>query len=157
MAEELQVKVVLKQTGLNGSNYPELLQRVATVYISGREYRVSAPPEAKGEALDWVPHFSVRQLVEFNSEIEIHDAFGVLALRTPNKTTSRRAVLCSFTSRGERCATRIDTVVNEIIVKNRPSVPLEDRLVPSGRAVSGSGRLDLLSLHPICSEEIPAD
>src|SRR5258708_5939933 len=30
---------------------------VATVYIDGREDRVSAPPEAKGDDLDWVPQF----------------------------------------------------------------------------------------------------
>lgn len=79
MTDKLETKVVLKQTVLHGSNQPEVLQRVATVYIDGREYRVSAPPEAKGEALDWVPHFSVRQLVDINSEVEIRDAFGVLA------------------------------------------------------------------------------
>jgi hypothetical protein len=67
---------------LHGSNQSELLQRVATVYINGKEYRVLAPPEAKGDALDWVPHFTVRQLVDWNAEVEIHDALGVLALRT---------------------------------------------------------------------------
>jgi hypothetical protein len=81
MTEKLETKVVLKQRVLHGSDQPELLQRVATVYINGKEYRVSAPPEAKGGALDWAPHFIVRQLVDFNSEVEIHDDFGVLALR----------------------------------------------------------------------------
>src|SRR5229473_1482319 len=81
MAEGLDVKVVLNQADLKGRDYPELLQRVATVYTNGREYRVSAPPEAKGKALDWVPHFSVRQLVDINSEVEVHDAFRVLALK----------------------------------------------------------------------------
>ena len=81
MNDSLETKVVLKQIVLHGSNQPEMLQRVATVYINGKEYRVSAPPEAKGDALDWVSHFTVRQLVEFNSEIVIRDAFGVLALK----------------------------------------------------------------------------
>ncbi len=81
MTDDLETKVVLKQTVLCGSNQPELLQRVAIVYIDGREYRVSAPPEAKGDALDWVPHFSVRQLVDINSEVEIQDALGILALK----------------------------------------------------------------------------
>jgi len=79
--QPLETKVVLKQMVLHGSNQPELLQRVATVYINGKEYRVSAPPEAKGDALEWVPHFTVRRLVDFNSEVEIHDAIGVLALK----------------------------------------------------------------------------
>jgi hypothetical protein len=81
MAEDLNIKVVLKQAVLRGSAHPELLQRVATVYINGKEYRVSAPPEAKGNALDWVPHFAVRQLEDFGSEIEIRDAFGALSLK----------------------------------------------------------------------------
>jgi pyrimidine deaminase RibD-like protein len=80
MPEELNVKVVLKQTVLNGSSHPEFLQRVATVYINGREYRVLAPPEAQGDAVDWWPHFSVRQLVDVNTEVEIHDANSALAL-----------------------------------------------------------------------------
>ena len=74
------IRVVLRQTTLHGSKQPDLLQRVATVYIDGKEYRVSAPPQATGNALDWVPHFAVRQLVDINSETEIHDAFGALAL-----------------------------------------------------------------------------
>jgi hypothetical protein len=81
MTDSLGTKVVLKQMILHGSNQPEFLQRVATVYIDGKEYRVSAPPEANGEALDWAPHFTVRQVVDSNTEVDIHDAFGVLALK----------------------------------------------------------------------------
>src|SRR5262245_12161506 len=81
MLDDLDVKVVLRQTILKGSTDPLFLQKVATVYINGKEYRILAPPEATGEALEWVPHFSVRQLVDFNSEIEIHDSFGILALK----------------------------------------------------------------------------
>jgi hypothetical protein len=55
MTKNPETKVVLKQRVLRGSNQPEFLQRVATVYIDGREYRVSAPPDAQGDALDWVP------------------------------------------------------------------------------------------------------
>jgi hypothetical protein len=74
-------KVVLEKTALHGPSQTEVLQRVATVYIEGREYRVSAPPGARGDALDWVPHFNVRQLVEPNSEVEVRGALGVLALK----------------------------------------------------------------------------
>lgn len=81
MSENLKAKVVLKQTVLLGSNQPELLQRVATVYINGKEYRVSAPPEAKGDALDWLRHLTVRQLVGLNSEVEIHDAASLIAIK----------------------------------------------------------------------------
>jgi hypothetical protein len=54
-------------------------QTVALVYINGSEYRVSAPPAAIGDALEWEKHFSVRQPAEFNSEIEVRDAFAILA------------------------------------------------------------------------------
>jgi hypothetical protein len=86
MADDLATKVVLKQTVLHGSSD---LQRVAAVYINGKEYRVSAPPEAKGESLEWVPHFTVRQLVDLNSETEIHEAFGVLALKLVKEELER--------------------------------------------------------------------
>jgi hypothetical protein len=89
MAEKLEIRVALKQWVLNG-NGSNLLQRVATVYINGREYRVSAPPEAAGDALDWVRHFTVRQLDGPNSEIEIHDAFGELALKAVKEELEKR-------------------------------------------------------------------
>ena len=46
MPDDLKVKVLLKQTVLNGSSDSQFLQWVATVYINGSEYRVSVPPEA---------------------------------------------------------------------------------------------------------------
>lgn len=73
MIDGLPLKVVLEQRVLHGSNSAEALQRVAAVYVSGKEYRVSAPPRAKGDALDWIPHFAVRVLDGPNSEIEIPD------------------------------------------------------------------------------------
>jgi hypothetical protein len=88
MADELATKVVIEQTVLRGSN-SGALQRIAVVYIEGREYRVSAPPEAKGEALEWMDHVSIRQLVDFNSEEEIHDALGVLALKEVKEELAR--------------------------------------------------------------------
>src|SRR5437016_110544 len=90
MTKNPETKVVLKQRVLRGSNQPEFLQRVATVYIDGREYRVSAPPEAKGDALDWVPHFAVRQLVDVNSEVEIHDDFGALAIKVDKEELEKQ-------------------------------------------------------------------
>lgn len=67
------IKIVLKQGTLKGSASPNGLQRVATVYVNGQEYRVSAPPAAKGDVLEWMPHLFVRQAVDVNAEIEIHD------------------------------------------------------------------------------------
>lgn len=85
MYGDLHTKVVLKQTILRGSNEPGVIQRVATVYIDGREYRVSAPPEATGDALEWVPHFTVRRDDDsgFGGEIDATDVdpLGILALK----------------------------------------------------------------------------
>jgi hypothetical protein len=75
--DDIEYKVVLKQSVLYGSNQPDILQTVAIVYINGREYRVYAPPEAKGDAIDWLPHFTVRD----NSEAEVRDVFSILAFK----------------------------------------------------------------------------
>lgn len=71
MVDRRDIKVVLKQTTLLGSTYPGTLQRVATAYIAGHEYRVSAPPEARGEALEWVSHFTVRQPGGLDGEVDV--------------------------------------------------------------------------------------
>jgi hypothetical protein len=84
------IKVVLQQRVLRGSNQPDVLQRVGTVYIDGQEYRVSAPPEATGDALNWLPHLSVRQMADVNSEIEVHDAPRVLALSAVKHELEKR-------------------------------------------------------------------
>jgi hypothetical protein len=90
MRDYLDTKVVLKQTVLHGSNRPDLLQRVATVYISGAEYRVYAPPEARGETLDWVQHLFVRQLADLNSEVGVNDALSVLAVKVVKEELEKR-------------------------------------------------------------------
>lgn len=71
MVDRRDIKVVLKQITLSGSTYPIVRQGVATVYIAGSEYRVSAPPEARGEALEWASHFTVRQPGGFDGEIDV--------------------------------------------------------------------------------------
>ncbi|MGD0124802.1 MAG: toll/interleukin-1 receptor domain-containing protein [Terriglobia bacterium] len=81
MSDHLEVKIVLQHRILQGANQSGVPQRVATVYINGKEHRVYAPSEAKGDALDWLPHFTVRQLVDFNSEEEVHGSLRVLALK----------------------------------------------------------------------------
>jgi len=81
MYGDLETKVVLKQTVLHGSNEPGVMQRVAFVYVDGKEYRVLAPPEATGPALDWLPHFSIRHDDEFGGEVESLDIPSILALK----------------------------------------------------------------------------
>ena len=57
----MDIKAVIEQRMLPGLDYSGALQKVATVYIDGDEYRVLAPGAARGDALEWVSHFSVRQ------------------------------------------------------------------------------------------------
>jgi hypothetical protein len=73
-------KVVIKQAVLNGSSDPRFLQRVAVVYVEGKEYRVSAPPEAKGDALDWTGHWVVRESATdfFEGESESEGSVRIL-------------------------------------------------------------------------------
>lgn len=69
------LKIVIENAILRGSPQEGFLQRVATVYVDGEEYRVLAPPKATGDSLGWIEHFSVRQPSKehFGSEILITD------------------------------------------------------------------------------------
>ena len=72
------VKVVIENAVLRGSPQEQLLQKVATVYLDGGdEYYVYAPSRATGNALDWLEHFSVRQLSHgnpsFGGEVVVRD------------------------------------------------------------------------------------
>jgi len=78
MTEELNTKVVLKQATLHPLNDSVLTQRVANVYINGREYRVSAPGGADGNASEWVDQFYITQLDEWGAEVLIEGVIGVL-------------------------------------------------------------------------------
>jgi len=82
MTDEIDVKVVVQNSFLQGANDSDALQRIATVYIDGSEYRVWAPPQAKGDALDWERHFLVTQLGSFNSEEEVRGSLGVLVRKS---------------------------------------------------------------------------
>ena len=57
-------KVVIENAVLRGSPHDAFLQRVATVYLSGKEYRVMAPSRATGAANDWPEQFTVRVAAE---------------------------------------------------------------------------------------------
>jgi len=80
MADNLDIKVVIKQGILPGSRQAEYLQQVATVYIDGRQYRVFAPPDARGDALDWKAHWSVREPEGMSCEIVVQGPLMFLAL-----------------------------------------------------------------------------
>lgn len=54
-------KVVIETGVLRGSRNDSDLQRVATVYLNNRPYRVMAPSVATGAAVDWQDQFIVRE------------------------------------------------------------------------------------------------
>jgi hypothetical protein len=88
MSDDLATKVVVKHTVLPGSN-SDLPQTVATVYVDGREYVISAPSKAQGDALDWLPHFKVTRVEGFNLTQTDFDAFGLLALKSVREELER--------------------------------------------------------------------
>lgn len=56
------LKIIIDNSILKGSLDDQFPQRVATVYApDGQEYRIYAPPRARGKALDWRQNFSVRR------------------------------------------------------------------------------------------------
>ena len=74
------VKVVIERRVLQGSGDGDLLQKVATVYVDGDEYRLLAPPKATGDPIEWLDQSSVRRpsLDSFGSEDIITGAYALL-------------------------------------------------------------------------------
>ncbi len=72
-------KVVIHQVVLRGSAQDDCLQKIATVYSRGDEYRVYAPPEAVGDALEWLGHLSVRVADGLGSETAAPSGVHILA------------------------------------------------------------------------------
>ena len=57
-------KIQIDRRMLWGSGIRYLLQRVATLYTNGHEYRMQdAPPEARGPAGEWMAQFAVKEPV----------------------------------------------------------------------------------------------
>src|SRR5713101_6584206 len=55
------MKIQIHSPVLLGHAQDQVLQRVASAYEGESEYRIYAPARAKGDALEWVEHFTVRQ------------------------------------------------------------------------------------------------
>jgi hypothetical protein len=58
------MKIQIENPMLRGQSQDWILQRVASVYSNGEGYHIYAPARAKGDALEWVEQFAVRQLSE---------------------------------------------------------------------------------------------
>jgi len=109
MAEE---KVVIKESVLKGSPDPRFLQKLAVVYIRGKEYRVLAPPEARGDALDWLKHWAVRESADFfQGESETEGAVRVLVIRLVQEELEKQKTdelsKTGMHPDGEHCAAQI--------------------------------------------------
>jgi hypothetical protein len=100
-------KVVLEQTVLGGTGGSGVIQRVATVYIDGVEYRVSAPPEAKGAAADWIEHLYVRQWGDMGAEEEAPAPFRVLAICAVDAELRKKAIAEGLHPDGVHCTAQI--------------------------------------------------
>jgi hypothetical protein len=89
--EFMNSKTVIEQTQLRGSDGSDFLQKVATVYVDGDEYRVLAPPRAIGESRDWIPHFRVHMpdTESFNSEVVVEGVFKILAVKLVKEELER--------------------------------------------------------------------
>jgi hypothetical protein len=87
----MSTKVVIQQRHLQGSAQSDLLQKIATVYVDGDEYRVYAPPNAVGDALEWVGHLRIHQPNPegFNSEIVPDAAYRILATKLVKEELER--------------------------------------------------------------------
>jgi hypothetical protein len=85
------IKVVIIQSALRGSNMSTLLQEVATVHINDREFRVYAPPTATGKAVEWAQHFTVRRQGGYFSEEELQDEHKVWAIRAAKEALENEA------------------------------------------------------------------
>ncbi|HTC95964.1 MAG TPA: hypothetical protein VK699_21155 [Terriglobales bacterium] len=90
-SRQLKTKVVIEQRTLSGSGQDDFLQRVATVYIDGEEYRVLAPAKAVGDPIEWLEHCCVRQpsTESFGSEIEAPRSYGILAIKIVKEELER--------------------------------------------------------------------
>jgi hypothetical protein len=56
LAQQIQIEA----TTLRKQQIANFMQRVVTVHLDGREFRVYAPAAAQGDALDWSREFAVR-------------------------------------------------------------------------------------------------
>jgi hypothetical protein len=87
----MSTKVVIEQRYLRGSTQNDLLQKVATAYVDAEEYRVYAPSNAVGDALEWVGQFRVHQPnpESFNSEVVPDFGYRVLATKLVKEELER--------------------------------------------------------------------
>jgi hypothetical protein len=106
-------KVVIKSAELSGSPSTNMPQRVATVYIRGKEYRVLAPHDARGSALDWFEHWKVTESSDgfFTGYSESQGSVRVLVIKLAEEALQKHKALetgrTGLHPDGKHCAAQI--------------------------------------------------
>lgn len=89
-------KVVIENVILRGTPHAQEMQAVATLFVDGKEYRVVAPPRARGNPLDWVEHFSVRTQssgnFSFGGDVTVDDERKPILIQATVDELKRHAV-----------------------------------------------------------------
>ncbi len=152
----MNTNTVIEQRKLPGSPQDGFLQRVATVYVDGEEYRVLAPPRAVGDALDWIRHFSVRQpdKESFNSEIIVEGAVRILAIKLVEEELEKMKTGTGRSSREDSRRTRLRELLNDL-AKFRACGPSDDPDEQS--SVIASYKYLLINLKAVCKGLMPSD
>lgn len=136
------------------------MQRVATVYIDGEEYRILAPPKAVGDPLDWIGQFSVRQPnpESFNSEIPVEGAYRVSALKLVKaeleREKSNSGAAVRQDSRLENRKAKLREILDDIS-HFRACGPSDDP--DEQTSVIESYRYLLINVKALCKGVLPSD
>jgi hypothetical protein len=154
--QSLVTNVVIEHRQLQGSLQDGFLQRVATVYVDGEEYKVLAPPKAVGDALEWIGHFSVRQpdRESFNSEIVVEGVYRVLALKLVKEELEKMRNDSNSSVRQENRKARLRELLNDVS-SLRLCGPSDDP--DEQTSAIESYRYLLINLKALCKSVLPKD
>jgi hypothetical protein len=148
--------IVIEQRQLRSSGQDGFLQRVATVYVDGREYRVLAPAKAVGDALNWTGHFSVRENDDegFASELVVEGANRALAIRLVKEELDKMKTTANSSLREDSRRTRLRSLLNDLS-KFRACGPGDDP--DEQTSVIASYKYLLINVKAVCKGLMPSD
>lgn len=99
-------KVAIENAILRGSPHAENMQKVATLYVDEKEYRIYAPARAQGNALEWTEHFVVRTQssgdFSFGAEIAVDDELKPVLIQVSVDELKRHALNSEIWGTGGR-------------------------------------------------------
>jgi hypothetical protein len=147
---------VIEQSQLRGSPDDDLLQRVATVYVDGEEYRVLAPSRAIGDSLEWVNQFHVHRpdKESFNSEVVVEGAYRILALKLVKQELEKRKSSSNSSVRQETRKAKLHELLSEL-ANLRLCGPSDDP--DEQTSAIESYRYLLINVKALCRGVLPDD